>query len=106
MVRDLAPIYSISQGSEEEGFRCISSAVQINPDTTLALWQVTQDLAVLALLQTTVFQSRRGLMEYNLVFLRDGIREILNVERDRRRGILSGDPSDGTPQEENIEDDA
>jgi len=86
VVRELAPIYSV-QGSQ--GSQCVSGAVQLSPDTTLAFWQVTRDLAVLAILQTSVFQTRRGLMEYNMVFLRDGVREILHLQNDVRRGVAS-----------------
>jgi hypothetical protein len=48
------------------------------------------DLAILALLPTAVYQKRRGLMEYNLVFVRDGICEIVTVENERRRGLING----------------
>ena len=51
---------------------------------------MSSDLAILALLPTAVYQKRRGLMEYNLVFVRDGIREIVSVENERRRGLING----------------
>ena len=53
----------------------------INPHT----YGNVRGLAVLALLPSVVFQTRRGLVEYNLVFFRDGVREILNVDRDRHQ---------------------
>jgi len=52
---------------------------------------IYRDLAILALVPTAVYQTRRGLMEYNLVFVRDGIRELVSVEDDSRRGLMNGE---------------
>jgi Ras-related GTP-binding protein C/D len=46
---------------------------------------ITPHLALLALLPTAVYEGRRGLVEYNVVFLRDGVREIWGVEWEGRR---------------------
>lgn len=36
-------------------------------------------LALVVLLRTETWQARRGTIEYNLTFLRQGVREILSV---------------------------
>jgi Ras-related GTP-binding protein C/D len=41
-------------------------------------------LALLALIPTAVFETRRGLLEYNIVFFREGVQEICDVEREIR----------------------
>ncbi|KAH9944865.1 Gtr1/RagA G protein conserved region-domain-containing protein [Amylocystis lapponica] len=53
--------------------------------TTLTYHLITRHLALLALLPTAVFEGRRGLVEYNVVFFREGVQEICEVEEDVRR---------------------
>ncbi|KAH8100951.1 Gtr1/RagA G protein Gtr2 [Cristinia sonorae] len=53
---------------------------------TLTYYLITPRLALLALLPTSVFEERRGLVEYNVVFLREGVQEICEVEEEARRG--------------------
>ncbi|KAJ3518538.1 hypothetical protein NM688_g9424 [Phlebia brevispora] len=53
--------------------------------TTLTYRLITPQLALLALLPTTVFDTRRGLVEYNVVFFREGVQEICDVEEEARR---------------------
>ena len=59
------------------------------PGTTLTYYLITPHLALLALVPTSVFETRRGLLEYNVVFFREGVREICEVEREAR-GTYSG----------------
>jgi Ras-related GTP-binding protein C/D len=40
------------------------------------------------MLHPSVFDERRGLLEYNVVFFREGVQEIAVVERDARAGKL------------------
>jgi Ras-related GTP-binding protein C/D len=40
------------------------------------------------MLHPGVFEERRGLLEYNVVFFREGVQEIAVVERDARSGKL------------------
>ncbi|RPD59584.1 hypothetical protein L226DRAFT_486983 [Lentinus tigrinus ALCF2SS1-7] len=53
--------------------------------TTLTYHLITPKLALLALIPTGVFQARRGLVEYNVVFFREGVQEICEVESDARK---------------------
>ena len=46
---------------------------------------ITPQLALLALLPTAVYENRRGLVEYNVVFFREGVQEICEVEADARK---------------------
>ncbi|KAG0695393.1 Gtr1/RagA G protein conserved region-domain-containing protein [Suillus ampliporus] len=57
-----------------------------HPGTTLTYHLVTPHLALLALLPTTVYEMRRGLVEWNVVWFREGVREIWEVERERSTG--------------------
>ena len=54
------------------------------PGTTLTYHLITPRLALLALIPTAVFEARRGLLEYNVVFFREGVQEICDVEREAR----------------------
>ncbi|KAH7925853.1 hypothetical protein BV22DRAFT_1033560 [Leucogyrophana mollusca] len=54
-----------------------------HPGTTLSYHLVTPHLALLALLPTTVYEMRRGLVEWNVVWFREGVREIWEVEKER-----------------------
>ncbi|KAG1721002.1 Gtr1 raga G protein Gtr2 [Suillus paluster] len=54
-----------------------------HPGTTLTYHLITPHLALLALLPTTVYEMRKGLVEWNVVWFREGIREIWEVERER-----------------------
>ncbi|KAI0033527.1 Gtr1/RagA G protein conserved region-domain-containing protein [Vararia minispora EC-137] len=63
-----------------------SAALALAQGTTLTFHQATPALALLALLPSAVYEARRGLLEYNVVFLREGVQEIVNVEREARGG--------------------
>lgn len=47
-----------------------SSAVSLTPYTTLVFHAVTARLALVALLPTSVWEGKRGLVEYNIVYFR------------------------------------
>ncbi|OSC98287.1 hypothetical protein PYCCODRAFT_1471200 [Trametes coccinea BRFM310] len=53
--------------------------------TTLTYHLITPQLALLALVPSGVFAARRGLVEYNVVFFREGVQEICEVEAEARR---------------------
>ncbi len=72
----------------------MTQSTRLMPNTTIALWQFTpfvyisreaqtssltspRYLALVVLLRTETWQSRRGMIEYNLTFLRQGVRRIL-----------------------------
>lgn len=75
----------------------MTQSTRLLPSTTLAMWQFTpcvfsqkprtmtdvndykRYLALVVLLRTETWQARRGTIEYNLTFLRQGVREILSV---------------------------
>ncbi|WVQ97005.1 hypothetical protein IAU59_004115 [Kwoniella sp. CBS 9459] len=57
----------------------MTQSTRLLPNTTLAMWQFTPFLALVVLLRTETWQARRGTIEYNLTFLRQGVREILSV---------------------------
>ncbi|KAG6900597.1 hypothetical protein C0993_007820 [Termitomyces sp. T159_Od127] len=54
--------------------------------TTLTYHLITPQLALLALLPTNIYEGRRGLVEFNVVFLREGVQEICQVEKELRTG--------------------
>jgi Ras-related GTP-binding protein C/D len=54
------------------------------PGTTLTYHLITPQLALLAILPTNVHESRRGLLEYNVVFFREGVQEICDAARESR----------------------
>ncbi|KIM40025.1 hypothetical protein M413DRAFT_19697 [Hebeloma cylindrosporum] len=54
--------------------------------TTLSYHLITKHLALLALLPSTVYEERRGLVEYNVVFFRQGVQEICAEEEFARVG--------------------
>ena len=51
--------------------------------TTLSYHLITKHLALLALLPSTVYEEHRGLVEYNVVFFRQGVQEICAEEQAR-----------------------
>ena len=63
-----------------------SAATSLHPSTTLTYHLITSRLALLAILPTNVYESRRGLVEYNAVFFREGVQEICDAERESRAG--------------------
>jgi len=67
-----------------------SASTSLSPSSnnarTLAYYLITPRLALLALLPTSVFEEKRGLVEYNVVFLREGVQEICEVEEEARKG--------------------
>jgi len=65
-----------------------SASTSLSPGasgTTLTFHVITPQLALLALLPTPVYEMRRGLVEYNVVFFREGVQEIWQVEKDARK---------------------
>lgn len=55
----------------------MTHSIQLMPKCTITLWQFTPQLALVALLHTDTWNARRGMIEYNLTFLRQGVRRIL-----------------------------
>lgn len=52
--------------------------------TTLTYHLITNNLALLALIPTGIYEERRGLIEYNVVFFREGVQEICDVVEEMR----------------------
>ncbi|THH08593.1 hypothetical protein EW145_g2599 [Phellinidium pouzarii] len=77
-----------------------SSAVNLTPFLTLVYHAVTPRLALLALLPTNVWESKRGLVEYNIVYFREGVQEIYDVEQEsrRRKKLRTPDPPHQPPK--------
>ncbi|KAG9126888.1 hypothetical protein FRC07_001546 [Ceratobasidium sp. 392] len=56
-----------------------SSVAQLAPETTLAYWQITTSLALVSLVRSDVYESKRGLIEYNVSFFRDAVQKIQKI---------------------------
>ncbi|KIM84234.1 hypothetical protein PILCRDRAFT_818570 [Piloderma croceum F 1598] len=66
-----------------------SASTSLSPSrtgTTLTYHLVTGSLALLALIPTAVYEMRRGLVEFNVVWFREGVQEICEVEKEGRGG--------------------
>ncbi|TFK98592.1 Gtr1/RagA G protein conserved region-domain-containing protein [Pterulicium gracile] len=61
-----------------------SAATTTQTGTTVTYHLITEHLALLSLLPTVVYESRRGIVEYNVVFLREGVQEICDAEKEAR----------------------
>ncbi|KAF9648673.1 Gtr1 raga G protein Gtr2, partial [Thelephora ganbajun] len=64
-----------------------SASTSLSPgstETTVTCYLITPQLALLALIPTQTFEGRRGLVEYNVVYFREGVQEIWQVEREAR----------------------
>jgi len=55
------------------------------PSTTITYHVITPQLALVTLIPSAIYESRRGLVEYNVVFFREGVQEICEVEEELRR---------------------
>jgi Ras-related GTP-binding protein C/D len=69
----------------KERFYASASAVatgigSTGADTTLTFHRVTPDLALVTLLPTALWDSRRALVEYNVVYFREGVRAVWEAE--------------------------
>lgn len=82
-----SPCSSASVNKDSRSFYP-SAAVTLAQGATLTYHLITPQLALLAMLHPGVFEERRGLLEYNAVFFREGVQEIAVVERDARAGKL------------------
>ncbi|KZT07720.1 uncharacterized protein LAESUDRAFT_650537 [Laetiporus sulphureus 93-53] len=73
-----------------------SAATALSPSTgagtgTIITYHViTPQVALLAILPTATFEAHRGLVEYNVVFFREGVQEICEVEKEVRRRSSQG----------------
>ncbi|QRV90053.1 GTP-binding protein GTR1 [Ceratobasidium sp. AG-Ba] len=56
-----------------------SSFAQLTPETTLGYWQITTSLALVTLVRTDIYESKRGLIEYNVSFFRDAVQKIQKI---------------------------
>ncbi|KAF8556231.1 hypothetical protein OG21DRAFT_1459842 [Imleria badia] len=68
-----------------------SASTSLSPSqpVTLTYHLVTPHLALVASLPTPVFEMRRGLVEWNVIWFREGVREIWEVEKERSEGGLA-----------------
>jgi Ras-related GTP-binding protein C/D len=61
-----------------------SAATTTQTGTTVTYHLITEHLALLSLLPTAIYEARRGIVEYNVVFFREGVQEICDAEREAR----------------------
>ncbi|EGN98831.1 hypothetical protein SERLA73DRAFT_181504 [Serpula lacrymans var. lacrymans S7.3] len=86
-VSNLPKTLPMTPGSKPVFYPSASTSLSpSHPGTTLTYHLVTPHLALLALLPSEVYEMRRGLVEWNVVWFREGIREIWEVEREGRSG--------------------
>ncbi|KAI0072758.1 hypothetical protein K474DRAFT_1650502 [Panus rudis PR-1116 ss-1] len=81
---------SSSSRSKPKSLFYPSASTSLSPSssgtgTTLTYHLITSQLALLALLPTSVYDLKRGLVEYNVVFFREGVQEICDVEEEIRQ---------------------
>ena len=62
----------------------LSTPSSLSGGTTLTYHLITKHLALLAVIPTAVYEERKGLVEYNVVFFREGVQEICDVENEVR----------------------
>lgn len=87
-----SPSCNVSVGKDSKRLTYPAASTSLSPGasgTTLTFHVITPQLALLALLPTTVYETRRGLVEYNVVFFREGVQEIWQVEKEARTAISS-----------------
>ncbi|KAG9010984.1 hypothetical protein FRB93_003434 [Tulasnella sp. JGI-2019a] len=71
-------------GGDQESRRWSSSSSKLTPATSLAYWQITENLSLVCLLRTETFEKHRGLIEYNVTFFRGAVQKIVQLERAKR----------------------
>lgn len=59
----------------------------LSPGTTMTYHMITKNLALVALIPANIYKARRGLLEYNVVFFREGVQEICDLETEVKAGI-------------------
>jgi len=86
LLRQFEPLYKTPSANppKETLTAWTTGSIRLNPHTTLAFWQITNALGVVAMLPSETFHHRRGLVEYNLVFFRDGVRDGCEILSRRR----------------------
>jgi Ras-related GTP-binding protein C/D len=82
-------LHSGSEGNHEAKARSKSmfypsAATTTQTGTTVTYHLITEHLALLSLLPTAIYEARRGIVEYNVVFFREGVQEICDAEREAR----------------------
>ncbi|KAK7463450.1 GTP-binding protein gtr2, variant 2 [Stygiomarasmius scandens] len=86
-----APDTNLGQARKTPKEKFYSSAATslhpATPGTTLTYHMITPELVLLALLPTPVFEGKRGLIDYNVVFFREGVQEICSVEKEARMAV-------------------
>ncbi|GJJ08383.1 hypothetical protein Clacol_002598 [Clathrus columnatus] len=93
MLSDFAPLYCKSvEDNPKDASTWSNSSIRLSPDTSLVYWQITRNLCLVVTIPTDVYLNRRGLIEYNLVFFRQGVQEILDLDASER----SRKPGDST----------
>lgn len=86
MHSDFALLFSKSvEENPRDASTWSNGSIRLNPDTSLIYWQITKNLCLVVIIPTEVYSNRRGLVEYNLVFFRQGVQEILEVDASERR---------------------
>jgi Ras-related GTP-binding protein C/D len=76
-------------GTKAPFYPSASTSLSPSQPVTLTYHLVTPHLALVASLPTPVFEMRRGLVEWNVVWFREGVREIWEVEKERSEGELA-----------------
>ncbi|PAV16150.1 gtr1 g gtr2 [Pyrrhoderma noxium] len=72
-----------------------TATASLSPHYTLIFQSITPRLALLALVTTDIWKTKRGLVEYNIVYFREGVQEIydLVLETSRKKTKKPGQTS-------------
>ncbi|KAG8905920.1 hypothetical protein FRB99_008000 [Tulasnella sp. 403] len=70
--------------AEKESKRWATSAAKLNPESTLAYWQITDTLSLVCLTRSQTYEEHRGLVEYNVTFFRGAVQKIVQMELAKR----------------------
>ncbi|KAF9515312.1 hypothetical protein BS47DRAFT_1342001 [Hydnum rufescens UP504] len=58
-----------------------TSSVRLKPQTTLAYWEITNQLSLVALIRSETYEASQGLIDYNVTFFRKAIHRIVDIEK-------------------------
>jgi len=63
-----------------------TSCVRLRPQTTMAYWQISRQLSLVALIRTDTYESSQSEIDYNVTFFRKAVHRIVDMENVRWYG--------------------
>jgi len=86
---DASAVFDLDTGNSRA---YASSCARLKPQTTLAFWEITKELSLVAVVRSETWEANQSLIDYNVTFFRKAIQKIVELENAKWMPIEAANP--------------